>query len=99
RTACSPFAPRAAAFRSWMVSFSAARSPAVSPVDALRAVLLTDFFVLFTLGDLLSAARRLREQEATHLACGSRRPRWRSPTQGEAAGAGGAGRAQARACW
>src|SRR3989454_10969134 len=47
RTAFSSFAPRAAAFRSWIVSFIAARSPAVSPVDALRAVLVTAFFVLF----------------------------------------------------
>jgi hypothetical protein len=42
-----------------MVSLIAARSPAVSAVDAVRAVLLTDFFVLFSAG-FLAATVHLR---------------------------------------
>src|SRR5687767_10878458 len=45
-TAFSSFSPRAAAFRSWTVSFSAARSSAVSPLP-FAVVLLADFCALF----------------------------------------------------
>src|SRR5688500_6996558 len=43
RTAFSSFSPRAAAFRSWTVSFSAARSSAVSPLP-FAVVLMADLF-------------------------------------------------------
>src|SRR5438445_9068921 len=70
RTAFSSFAPRAAAFRSWTVSFIAARSPAVSPVDALRAVLLTDFFVLFNAGFLAATVHLRRRWSFESIALG-----------------------------
>src|SRR5687767_4462653 len=68
--AFSSFSPRAAAFRSWTVSFSAARSSAVSPLP-FAAVVLADvfapFFVAFRSAisgrHLLRGLRRLEDPD------------------------------------